>query len=74
MIAESARLVLGNNLRMHRAKRKWSQERLALEAQLHRTFLAHTERGAKNISLDNIEKLARALEVDVWELLKPEAT
>ncbi len=48
-----------------------SQEDLALEANLHRTFVAHVERGARNISIDNIEKLAGALNVQTHELLTP---
>jgi transcriptional regulator with XRE-family HTH domain len=46
----------------------WSQERLGFEAGLHRTFVAHVERGARNPSLDNIERLAVALGVDVVDL------
>jgi transcriptional regulator with XRE-family HTH domain len=52
-----------------RAERGWSQEVLAFEAGLHRTFIAHVERQARNISLDNIEKIARALEVPTFRLL-----
>jgi transcriptional regulator with XRE-family HTH domain len=48
-----------------------SQEDLALEAELHRTFVAHVERGARNISIDNIEKLAKALGVSTHVLLQP---
>jgi transcriptional regulator with XRE-family HTH domain len=48
-----------------------SQEDLALKAELHRTFVAHVERGVRNISLDNIEKLAHALGVSVPDLLTP---
>lgn len=48
-----------------------SQEDLALEANLHRTFVAHVERGVRNISIDNIEKLADALKIPVYELLMP---
>lgn len=49
----------------------WSQEDLALEAGLHRTFVAHVERQARNISLDNIQRLAAALGVDTYVLLAP---
>jgi transcriptional regulator with XRE-family HTH domain len=56
-----------------RADRGWSQEALALEAGLHRTFVAHVERQTRNISIDNIEKLAKALGVPIWELLTPPA-
>ena len=52
------------------AERGWSQEALALEAGLHRTFVAHVERQARNISLDNLERLAVALEVAPYKLLR----
>ena len=67
----SAREVLALNLIRLRAKQGWSQEALAFEAGLHRTFIAHVERQARNISIDNIEKLATALGTPVFELLKP---
>ncbi|MDR0576148.1 MAG: helix-turn-helix domain-containing protein [Candidatus Accumulibacter sp.] len=66
-----ARKILAGNLRRLRAEREMSQEDLALESELHRTFVAHVERGARNISIDNIEKLANALNVTVHELLLP---
>lgn len=66
--------VLSANLRRLRALKHLSQEDLALEADLHRTFVAHVERGARNISIDNIEKLANALGVPVHELLRPSST
>lgn len=53
-----------------RNERGMSQEALAFEAGLHRTFVAHVERQARNISLDNIERLAIALNVPVGELLR----
>ena len=49
----------------------WSQEALGFEAGLHRTFIAHVERQVRNISLDNIERIAVALGVRVHELLAP---
>lgn len=57
-----------------RRSRGWSQEDLALEAELHRTFVAHVERGARNIALDNLEKLARALGVEAFQLLVPQVS
>lgn len=47
----------------------WSQEALAFEAGLHRTFIAHVERQARNISIDNVERIAVALGVPIAELL-----
>ena len=65
------RSVLAVNLIALRMAREWSQEALAFEAGLHRTFVAHVERQVRNISLDNLEKLANALEVPTYELLVP---
>ncbi|MEW7849533.1 helix-turn-helix transcriptional regulator [Massilia aurea] len=67
----SARSLLAKNMICLRQARDWSQERLALEAGLHRTFIAHVERHARNISLDNLEKIARALDVETYSLLLP---
>lgn len=65
----SARELLALNLKRLRAARGWSQDVLALEAGLDRTFVAHVERLKRNISLDNMEKLAIALCVPVECLL-----
>lgn len=69
----SAREFLAANVRLLRGARGYSQEELAFEAGLHRTFVAHVERRARNISLDNVERLAIALKVPVHELLMPTA-
>ena len=62
-----ARLAL--RLRSERAARQLSQEALADLAGLHRTYVGSVERCERNVSLDNIEKLADALGVDIAELL-----
>lgn len=67
----SARELLALNIIRLRGQRGWSQEALAFECGLHRTFVAHVERQARNISIDNIEKLATALGMPAFELLKP---
>lgn len=67
----SAREALAANIVALRHERGWSQEALAFECGLHRTFVAHVERLSRNISLDNIERLAVALGVQPYELLKP---
>jgi transcriptional regulator with XRE-family HTH domain len=46
-----------------------SQEKLAEEANLHRTYVSSVERGKRNISLVNIERLAAALGVSMGELM-----
>lgn len=57
------------NLRLLRTQRNISQEELAGLAGLHRTFVGSVERGERNVSIDNIEKLAKALKVSVVDLL-----
>ena len=47
-----------------------SQEELAFRAGVHRTYLGAIERGEKNPSYTNILKVAGALDVDAWELLR----
>ncbi|ENO83633.1 helix-turn-helix domain-containing protein [Thauera linaloolentis] len=67
----NARAVLATNLVRLRRAHGWSQEELAFESGLHRTFIGHVERRARNISLDNIERLAHTLSVPVHVLLTP---
>lgn len=66
----SAKEILARNIRLLRALRGWTQETLATEAGLHRTFVAHVERGARNISLTNIERIADAFGVTVSRLFE----
>lgn len=70
-VATSARCVLATNMLRLRTELGWSQETLAFECGLHRTFVAHVERQSRNISLDNLEKIAQALKVQPYELLMP---
>lgn len=58
----------GKRLAEIRKARGWSQERLALESGLARSYLGGVERGQRNIALLNILKLARTLECPTEEL------
>jgi transcriptional regulator with XRE-family HTH domain len=59
----------GNRLRQIRERVGISQEKLAELAGLHRTYVSSVERGKRNISLLNIEKLADALDVSPRQLM-----
>ncbi len=63
---------LGARIRKLRKARKLSQEALAFEAGLDRTYVSSVERGERNIAVLNLAKLARALGVEVAELLGEE--
>jgi transcriptional regulator with XRE-family HTH domain len=63
-------LKFGTTVRSFRVKQNLSQEKLAEKADLHRTYIGMIERGEKNITLENIEKIAKALGVPMAELFK----
>ena len=63
----------GERLRAVRQQRGISQEKLAELAGLHRTYVSSIERGERNVSLVNIERLAAALGVAMTELMPDEA-
>lgn len=68
---KSARETLALNLIRLRKERGWTQEALAYECDLHRTYIGDIERHARNVTIDNVEKIASALGVETWVLLKP---
>lgn len=59
----------GKAIRRRRRELDLTQEELAERADLHRTFISIIERGEANPSLDNIERLAQALEISIADLL-----
>lgn len=60
---------LAANLRQLRREKGWSQEAFAHEADLHRTYVSDLERGARNPTIEVVDKLAVALGVKVGVLL-----
>ena len=60
---------VGFRIREVRQERGYSQEKLAELADLHRAYIGQIERGEKNIGLKNLEKIARALGVNIKDLL-----
>lgn len=65
----SLRTLFAQNVRRVRKERGLSQEELASLADLHRTYIGSVERGERNISIDNVEKIANALDVEAVHLL-----
>jgi transcriptional regulator with XRE-family HTH domain len=66
------RALFGRNLRRLRKGLGVSQEELAFGAELDRTYVSSVERGHRNISIDNIFRLAYALQCDPRDLLAPD--
>lgn len=64
------RQTVGKNVRKLRDKRGLSQEELAFETDLHRTYISGVERGVRNPTVLVIERLETALKVKPHELLK----
>lgn len=60
----------GNKIREERLKKGYSQEELASKVGLHRTYIGMIERAEKNITLENIEKISKALEVSLSSLFE----
>ncbi len=69
---ESARKRLAQRIRLLRTNRGWSQEVLAELSGLNRSYIGAIERAEHNIGLDNIERIARALETSVRRLVDEE--
>ena len=65
-----ARNLIAKNIRKHRLRLDLSQEDLAERANLHRTYIGSVERGERNISIDNIERIAAALEIEITMLFE----
>jgi transcriptional regulator with XRE-family HTH domain len=62
--------VLAKNMRRLRATRGMSQEALAHECGMNRTYLSGVERSERNVSIDNIARIAKGLKTEPWKLLK----
>jgi transcriptional regulator with XRE-family HTH domain len=62
--------VFAANVRRRRLELELSQEELAERAGVHRTYVGMLERSEKNVTIYNIERIARALQLEPWKLLK----
>src|SRR5215831_13197512 len=72
MLTDDIKKRFGTAVRSRRKRLGISQEELAGRAGLHRTYVADIERGARNLSLANIEKLAKGLETSIPTLFTPD--
>ena len=64
--------IVARNMRRLRAARGLSQESLAHECGINRTYLSGVERSERNVSIDNIARIAKGLGVEAWMLLRDE--
>lgn len=69
-LKSSARKIFAENLRKARLAKGLSQEDLAEVANLHRTYVGSVERAERNVSIDNMERLAAAVNLPLPKLLK----
>ena len=67
----SGRKNLAANLRKLRRRQNLSQEELAYRADIDRTYISALEREVYAATIDVLDRLARALDVEAWELLRP---
>lgn len=61
--------VFSSNMRRYRMSLGLSQEKFAEKCNLHRTYISSIERCQRNVSLENIQKIAEALEIEPYKLL-----
>jgi transcriptional regulator with XRE-family HTH domain len=69
-MSERSRKRLGDNIRARRHALELSQEALAEQAGLHRTYIGAVERGERNVSLENILAISKALQLSPSEMLR----
>ena len=60
---------IGRAIRSRRLAMDWSQEQLSFECGLHRTYIGAVERGEKNLTLKNLVRIAKSLEVKASEIM-----
>ena len=69
-MARDIRYYLGERIRQLRIQKGFSQEDLGMKAKIHRTYIGSVERGEQNVSIINIERIARALGISLAELFR----
>jgi transcriptional regulator with XRE-family HTH domain len=69
---QALKAILSSNLKKYRHRRNWSQFTLAGKINISTNFMADIEAGNTWVSAQTLVKLAKALEIEVYELLKPQ--
>lgn len=64
--------VFGTNLKKYRIALGLSQEEFAEKCGLHRTYISSVERFQRNISIENVQRIANALEIETYRLFQEE--
>jgi transcriptional regulator with XRE-family HTH domain len=68
-MASNVLKTFAQKVRTLRLQKGWSQEDLGRRAGLHRTYIGSIERHERNVSLLNVQRIAKALRVDIKDLL-----
>ncbi|MGB9408616.1 MAG: helix-turn-helix transcriptional regulator [Terracidiphilus sp.] len=68
-MAKNIQAALGARIRQLRKNREWSQEDLAAASDLHWTYIGQVERGERNLTLQSLRAIAKALNLKMSELL-----
>lgn len=63
-------ILFGQAIRKFRTQKQISQEAFADMCSLHRTYISDIERGLRNVSIENIEKMAKALDMKISDIFK----
>ncbi len=62
--------LFGNKIRKTRQQMKMSQENLGFKSGLHRTYISEVELGRRNVSLENIRKISKALGIKISDMFR----
>lgn len=69
-MAKDLKSVLGARIRKERKSREWSQEQLAEVCGMHWTYIGQVERGERNLTLQSIHAIAKALDMKISDLFR----
>jgi transcriptional regulator with XRE-family HTH domain len=61
--------IVRENIRRVRIEKGLTQEKLALKTGLHRAYIGQVERGERNIGLTNLDKIAKALNINLKDMI-----